>query len=130
MSDTNGPKLPPSLIMTSEQAKAAAEKAARREALKGVAQQTLEILHLGEYVSPSGKVVNIQAAQRAAEEGTVLYPPDASRALLDGTGTVGKPRYEVTDETTQIAAQRLAAEDVVVLNYASAKKPGGRRRRS
>lgn len=125
MTDTNDPKTPP-LISTPEQAKEADERAARREALRGVAQQTLEILELGEYVSPGGKVINIRAAQRAAEEGTVLYTPAAARALLDVSGPGGAtPRYEVTEETTQVAAQRLASDDVVVLNYASAKKPGG-----
>jgi uncharacterized protein (TIGR02452 family) len=127
MSDANDPKVEDGPLPTKPMTPEEARRAARREELKAVAQQTLEVLRLGEYVAPSGEAVNIAAAQRAAVEGTVLYGPEACRALLHASGVPGGARaeYEVTDETTQSAASRLAPEDVAVLNYASARRPAG-----
>lgn len=92
--------------------------------LEEVARQTLEICERGSYVAPSGRTVEIGDAVRAAIDGTELFTPaQLARLPLAGGPTT---RIEVTDETTQVAAQRLALEgDVVLLNYASAKNPGG-----
>ncbi len=94
--------------------------------LKGVAKETLKILEAGAYSAPSGRRVRIGAAQRAAEAGTVLYRPDQLRALLRLAGaSVGAPEITVTEEQTQDAARRLSGENVALLNFASARNPGG-----
>lgn len=99
--------------------------------LKGVAQKTLGILNEGHYVSPSGETIELAREIKAAVEGTVLYTPDQSDALLSVTPTTisGKQTIEVTAETTQVAAHRLVqtegCQGLVLLNYASARNPGG-----
>lgn len=95
--------------------------------MREVAKRTLQICESGQYVAPSDAVVEIGPAQRAAEAGTRLYRPDGLRVLLDASGGSGPPpTMTVTDETTQIAGQRMAADGpVVLLNFASARNPGG-----
>jgi uncharacterized protein (TIGR02452 family) len=91
-----------------------------RVSLKGIAKETLRILDEGGYGD-----VRFGAEQAAAVEGTRLYTPDDLSALRsDASGT---PRFEVTEETTQEAALRLfdEGERVVLLNFASARNPGG-----
>ncbi|MGF1527656.1 MAG: TIGR02452 family protein [Candidatus Competibacterales bacterium] len=99
--------------------------------LKRIAQETLTITQDGAFTAPSGKVVHFAPAQRRAEDATVLYRPDELPGLLaaqppDGGGF---PTVEVTDETTQAAAHRLVVwegcRDLVLLNFASARNPGG-----
>jgi uncharacterized protein (TIGR02452 family) len=97
----------------------------------GVAQETLAILDRGNYRAPSGQTVDVRAAVAAAVEGTILHTPDDLDALviLPGPERAPRPRLEVTHETTAAAARRLVeaegAENVVALNFASAKNPGG-----
>jgi uncharacterized protein (TIGR02452 family) len=99
--------------------------------LKDIAQETLQIVEEGQYTSPSGNVVEFLAQQRAAVNGTTLYSPEQGQHLLQAQHPCdGKePRIEVTSETTQVAAHRLVHDegcgDLVLLNYASARKPGG-----
>lgn len=100
--------------------------------LKGVAKETLSILEAGRYIAPSGKTVEFLAEQQAAVAGTMLYTPEQAYALLEeqaGCNSTSQPTIEVTDETTQIAARRLVqveeCTDLVLLNYASARNPGG-----
>ena len=82
-------------------------------------------------MNPSGKTIEFFSAQRAAVNGTVLYTPEQGFNLLQSQSpySVRKPAIEVTPETTQIAARRLVQEDgcndLVLLNYASARNPGG-----
>lgn len=70
--------------------------------------------------------------QRSAVTGTKLYKPEQAYELLakENGNKVEKPLViEVTDETTQVAAKRLVqtegCDDVVLLNYASARNAGG-----
>jgi uncharacterized protein (TIGR02452 family) len=99
--------------------------------LKNIAKETLDILERGEFVSPSGKTINFAAQQKMAEDGTKLYRPEDVGKLMEYTSDRdrGSPAIEVTDETTQVAAYRLVAiegcEDLVLLNYASARNPSG-----
>jgi len=95
--------------------------------LEQVAVETLAICERGSYVAPSGRVVDIADAITEAIDGTELFTPRALAQLSVERGAA--PRIEVTDETTQIAAERLVArehaDDLVLLNYASARNPGG-----
>lgn len=95
--------------------------------LKGVAKQVLAILDEGAYVAPSGKRVDIRAAFEAACARTKLLTPEALANIEVQSGTRAG-RIEVTGETTQVCGHRLVgegAERVCVLNFASARNPGG-----
>jgi uncharacterized protein (TIGR02452 family) len=89
--------------------------------LRGVAQETLQIIETGRVQS-----ADISRELKAAISGTILYRP--GELSLDLTQP-GRPRIEVSDETTQVAARRLlqdeAVPELVLLNYASARNPGG-----
>lgn len=100
--------------------------------LKGIAQKTLGILNEGCYVAPSGKMIDLSRELEAAVDGTVLYTPEQGVALLEARlppGLPGTPTIEVTCEATQVASHRLVqlegCEDLVLLNYASARNAGG-----
>lgn len=102
--------------------------------LKAVAQHTLAILKSGEYTTATGKTVRFQGEIDAAVSNTRLYTPEQAAALLaqNGCGTAApiiKAKIEVTSETTQVAAHRLVHDegcnDLVLLNYASARNAGG-----
>src|ERR1044071_10374019 len=98
-----------------------------RQATNPYAREILAILDAGGYVAPTGAFVSLADAQSAAERNTVLYSPDQLAELrsLDSAGG-SPPRTDVRDETTQQAALNLAAEGrVVLLNFASARDPGG-----
>jgi uncharacterized protein (TIGR02452 family) len=96
-----------------------------------IAQETLRILDAGFYVSQSGNVVDLRAEQEAAVAGTRLYTPTQTSDLLSRLDPCKEMQtiIEVTEETTQVAAYRLVREegcrDLVLLNFASARKPGG-----
>jgi uncharacterized protein (TIGR02452 family) len=98
--------------------------------LKGVAQQTLSILDAGEYAAPSGALRSLQPALARAIEGTVLVTPDGVHAALRRVGPGGPPpQLELWEATTQVCARRLVQDEGVVdpfvLNFASARNPGG-----
>jgi uncharacterized protein (TIGR02452 family) len=100
--------------------------------LTGTAKETLEILERGGFVAGNGNNVNFALEQRRAEKNTKLYRPEAVRDLLGQRISIArrsKPLVEVTDETTQVAAHRLVTiegcQDLVLLNFASARNPGG-----
>lgn len=99
--------------------------------LKSVAQETLSILEKGAYVTKDRKVVNFHVEQKMAEDGTKLYQPEEVESLLKNASCNGENNclIEVTDETTQVAAYRLVnqenCQNLVLLNFASARNPGG-----
>jgi uncharacterized protein (TIGR02452 family) len=94
--------------------------------LRGIARETGSIVLAGRYRTPEGREVTIGRALAAALSGTRLYGPEPVHvAALD---TDRSPVVEVTGETSLQAARRMADESaakVVVLNYASARNPGG-----
>ncbi|MEU4999296.1 TIGR02452 family protein [Streptomyces sp. NPDC021622] len=93
--------------------------------LRGIAQQTEEIVAAGRYVSAGGRDVVIAHAVDAARSGTRMFGPAAVRVTLpEPTSTV----IEVTAESSLEAAHRLATREdtpVAVLNFSSARNPGG-----
>lgn len=98
-----------------------------------VARETLAIIEKGRYSAPGGATVPVRELVDAAVRGTVLHRPADLDALLaararPGSGTTS-PRIEISPETTAEAARRLVEQerekDVVALNFASAKNPGG-----
>jgi len=95
-----------------------------------IAKDTLEILEKGFYTNSKQETVNIASLQEYAMHNTRLYKPEELAEILsqieikvDHT-TV----FEVHNETTLDAARRLVADgeqNVLCLNFASAKNPGG-----
>ena len=98
-----------------------------RKKRAAIAEETVQIVDNGRYVSLSGQTVQIRQETAAAVEGTVLYNldemPSRPQARFDRPATV-----EVTGESTFAAVQRIALTSsghVGCLNFASAKNPGG-----
>lgn len=97
------------------------------------ALEILEIVREGAYTSAAGHRVDVRALQSAAGERTETLTPEALAAMLGrepralSDTAAPPPRIEVIDATTQQAARDYgsAPGGVVVLNYASAKNPGG-----
>jgi uncharacterized protein (TIGR02452 family) len=93
--------------------------------LRGIAQQTEEIVAAGAYRTAGGRMVAIAAAVEAARSGTRMFGPDPVRTPRpSAVPTV----FEVTGESSLEAARRLlsrSGERVAVLNFASARNPGG-----
>jgi uncharacterized protein (TIGR02452 family) len=104
-----------------------------------IAHQTLAILEAGEYVNGYDRRVQIGADLQRAIGDSVLYRPTDLIALrekrskemiqMQAPADASAFRIEVTGETTLAAASRLSVdegrEDVICLNFASAKNPGG-----
>jgi len=99
--------------------------------LRERAREVLAIQEKGSYQAPSGLLVEISNEMAAAVKGTCLFTPDRLNALLkEPTGqALHLPTIEVTGETTQQASRRMmqdeGCQDLVLLNFASARNPGG-----
>ncbi|MBN1205592.1 MAG: TIGR02452 family protein [Myxococcaceae bacterium] len=97
--------------------------------LVGVALETVRIVEQGGYVAPSGRTVSVKDAVERAVRGTVLYRPSDFEQLVLPPPAGGPLGIEVTPEKTGEAARRLiereGVTDVLALNFASARNPGG-----
>ncbi|MFZ3493145.1 TIGR02452 family protein [Streptomyces sp. 5.8] len=101
--------------------------------LREIARENAEIVAAGGYRTRSGRQVSLAAAVAEAKAGTRIYGPNrvipGEPASKDSHRTV----VEVTGESSTVAARRLAEEvpgtvrtvPVAVLNFASARNPGG-----
>jgi uncharacterized protein (TIGR02452 family) len=88
-----------------------------------IAKETLDILKEKHYTSLNGEVVDISKSLDAAVDGTIYYPADFDFSVK---AVFRIPKIEVTNETTAQAAVRLAdKENLVALNFASARNQGG-----
>ncbi|MFD9164514.1 TIGR02452 family protein [Streptomyces sp. NPDC059558] len=101
--------------------------------LREIARENAQILAAGGYRTRSGRQVDLAAALAEAKAGTRIYGPNRvipDERLVSGGGVTV---VEVTGESSTVAARRLAtatAADpdpapVAVLNFASARNPGG-----
>ncbi|KOG46290.1 MULTISPECIES: TIGR02452 family protein [Streptomyces] len=101
--------------------------------LREIARENAQILAAGGYRTRSGRQVELAAALAEAKAGTRIYGPNRvipDERLVSGGGVTV---VEVTGESSTVAARRLAtatAADpdpapVAVLNFASARNPGG-----
>ncbi|MFD4873127.1 TIGR02452 family protein [Streptomyces sp. NPDC058420] len=89
--------------------------------LRGIAQQTEQIVAAGGYRAADGRGVSIATETEAARAGTRLHGPEPVRIPpFSPVDTV----LEVTGESSLEAARRLTGP-VAVLNFASARNPGG-----
>lgn len=100
-----------------------------REERIRVAQRTVEITENGFYLAPSGRTLTIDELQKRAVAESRLYRPDDFSNLPLPSPGFELTILEVTGETTLAAARRLVEEspndDVLCLNFASARNPGG-----
>lgn len=89
-----------------------------KDKLQRLAQETVEVLERGHYDAPTDRV-HIGVLLKPCYRNTVYYGPD------DALGY--KTQIEVTNESTLQAATALTRKHtrVGVLNFASAKNPGG-----
>ncbi|MHA5049015.1 TIGR02452 family protein [Streptomyces sp. SD15] len=92
--------------------------------LRAIARQTEEIVAAGAYRASDGREVTIAAAIEAARAGTRMYGPEPVDVAPAGPVDTS---FEVTGESSLEAARRLTGEggSVAVLNFASARNPGG-----
>jgi uncharacterized protein (TIGR02452 family) len=99
--------------------------------LKGIAQDTMNILERGMYISPKGHEVIIQTdLEKACKRTQLLSGEELETFLIHRNFPAPKfpSKISVTGETTLQAAEQLArvsSDTVAVLNFASAKNPGG-----
>jgi uncharacterized protein (TIGR02452 family) len=99
--------------------------AVNRDQARLMAEDTVRAVEAGHYTNLLGETVDLTEAVRRAVVGTVSYPPDAKWPPVAASGR--ETGYEVANESTLVAAERLARAGLrpVALNFASAKHPGG-----
>lgn len=98
-----------------------------------LAAETVRIVDAGKYRLPDGRVVDIAAAVEACVRGTRQFDPERLRRIRDEALAQAGPSFdtaiEVVNETTLAGASELcrasAGRRVGVLNFASARNPGG-----
>jgi uncharacterized protein (TIGR02452 family) len=89
--------------------------------LRGLAQQTEQIVAAGSYRASDGRQVSLAAPIQAARAGTRMYGPEPVQVPPSAPVDT---LFEVTGESSLEAARRLGGE-AAVLNFASARNPGG-----
>ncbi|MGW8768072.1 TIGR02452 family protein [Streptomyces sp. NPDC055815] len=94
--------------------------------LREIARRTEEIVAAGHYRAPDGRTVSLAEDLAAALAGTRLHGPAPVPVTPDTDRT---PTLTVTPESSLAAAHRMWRADprnpVAVLNFASARNPGG-----
>lgn len=98
-----------------------------------IAQDTVKILEVGHYFSPEGKQINLGRELVSCLAGTEYYEPETlsriERDILSSSSQFPKIEFTVRNETTLMGAERTASLQqfarIGVLNFASAKNPGG-----
>lgn len=106
-----------------------------KQSLIKIAADNEAILERGFYLSPSSKKVDIKKLAETSIDMTAIYEPDDLHQLLgkfgehdDETTAIVGPRVEIVEGKTGEVARQVAAEEEaepLILNFASAKNPGG-----
>src|SRR5262245_12810709 len=101
--------------------------------LEQIARDTVQILERGFYQAPSGNRIDLSEELHQCVESTRCYEPDSLAAIREQV--LARPSgfpatlFVVANETTLQGSARLALEAgsgrVGVLNFASARNPGG-----
>lgn len=88
-----------------------------------VSKETLAVIKQKHYLSLNGNKVDISSVLNESINNTVFYQNELPFEEYEAIN----PLIEVTEETTGQAARRYAisGKDIVVLNFASARNPGG-----
>src|SRR5262249_2539476 len=101
--------------------------------LKQIAEETVAALKRGNYTSPNGNIVDFAPLLKRCLEGTRCYTPEKlvsirEEVLAQPTAS-DRTEFEVVNETTLQGSARMVAsqkyQHIGVLNFASAKHPGG-----
>ncbi|MHB9857425.1 TIGR02452 family protein [Streptomyces sp. YIM S03343] len=92
--------------------------------LRALADRNERIVAEGGYLAPGGHDVRLGAAVEAARAGTRMYGPDPLPLAPGAQICPGRTVFEVTGESSLVAARRIPGP-VAVLNFASARNPGG-----
>ncbi|MFD9334368.1 TIGR02452 family protein [Streptomyces sp. NPDC060028] len=98
--------------------------------LREIARENAEIVAAGCYRTRSGRQLSLAAAVAEAKAGTRIYGPNQVIPDENLPSRAGRTAVEVTGESSTVAARRLAsdwpeASPLAVLNFASARNPGG-----
>ncbi|MFE6847442.1 TIGR02452 family protein [Streptomyces sp. NPDC057686] len=101
--------------------------------LREIARENATIVAAGGYRTRSGRQVSLAAALAEARAGTRIYGPNQVIPDENFPARRWETAVEVTGESSTVAARRLAADvpapvsgaAVAVLNFASARNPGG-----
>ena len=97
--------------------------------LQKIAEDTIAAIDAEKYTTPSGRTLSLDKLMASCTRRSVLYKPDGIAELEKSNGLtrriVTAPEIMVTRESTLEAAVRLASERPCILNFASAKHPGG-----
>lgn len=102
----------------------------KRSTKKVIALDTLDVVEKGFYINSLGAKIDFFAIQQAAEKNTILYTPtDLESLVVDTSYLTGKfqTKFIVNGLTTLDAVRQEfeADKNVVCLNFASARNPGG-----
>lgn len=90
------------------------------------ANDTMDAVKAQKYNTPSGRTLSLDKLVTAAVRRSVLYKPgEPEFGDLEEIAAEGSNTTSVTQESTLEAAWRLKDENPCVLNFASAKNPGG-----
>src|SRR5688500_5582594 len=96
---------------------------------KELAQETLQIIENGNYRNNLGETISIKSETEFAVKNSKLFRSEDFPQKFDLTKIEDETKFEVTDETTLEAAKRVCKQqkdaNPFVLNFASAKNPGG-----
>ena len=97
---------------------------------KAMAQETLRIIRQGSYATEKGRIEIKEAVERSVRDSVLISPEEGERILakFSAEAGCGQPETRVENISTVEAVRLLAAEgrtDIGVLNFASAKNPGG-----
>ncbi len=90
---------------------------------KKIAEETMEAVSALKYKTASGRTLSLDKLVTPAVRQSKLFKPDWNETI---TAEENKsPKISVTRESTLEAGYRLSDDNVCVLNFASAKNPGG-----
>lgn len=96
---------------------------------KEIAEETLQIIENGTYRNGLGETILIKDETDQAVENTKLFRTEDFPETFVLTKITNQTKFEITDETTLEAAKRICKENEnanpFILNFASAKSPGG-----
>ena len=93
--------------------------------LVNIAEETISICNDGWYKNSKGESVNVSLAIKNSQEETFSLAPGMVFPNSVFVDKQLKTKFHILDMETLRAARQFSKEDVCVLNFASAKKPGG-----
>lgn len=101
--------------------------------LRQIAEETVAALERGNYTAPSGNVIDFMPLLKRCLEGTECYNPEMlvgiREHVLARAPIADTTEFELVNETTLQGSARITQsaqyQHIGVLNFASAKNPGG-----